>query len=114
MQFSLLTLLIVMGVTACLLGVFRGFGTTPFVYYYLLLFAVGPWFAHLLSECFPIRSEQIRTAIANFSLLFLFIGALKLAERVFDGPPVVFVGLAALLLWMPQYMIFFVWRVKQR
>ena len=77
LQFSLLTLLIVTAVTACLLGLFRLLGTTPFVYFYLLLFAVGPWFAHLLSECFPIRSEQIRTAIANFSLLFLFIGAPK-------------------------------------
>ena len=50
---------------------------------------------------------------ALVTLLFLFIGALKVAERVFDGPPVLFVGLAALLLWMPQYMIFFVWRGKQ-
>lgn len=113
MQFSLLTLLIAMGLVSLLMGIYTWTGPTPFVYYYLLVFAVGPWFAHLLSECFTIRSEQIRLAIANFTLLFLFVGALKLSERIFDGPPVLFTGLAALLLWTPQYMIFFVWRGRE-
>jgi len=44
-QFSLLTLLLVMFVAACLLGLYKRAGTGPFVHYYLLLFAVGPWFA---------------------------------------------------------------------
>lgn len=113
-QFSLLTLLIAFGATAFVLGLYRLLGPQPFVYYFLLVFTVGPWFAHLLSECLPIRSRQVRRAIANFTLLFLFIGGLKLAPQIFDGPPVLITGLAALLLWMPQYMLFFVWRLEQR
>ena len=79
-----------------------------------MIFAVGPWFAWLASECLPVRSRQVRVAAANFLLLFLFIGVLKLAEATLQGPVVILVGLAALLLWTPQYMIFFVWRLGER
>ena len=110
LQFSLQTLMIVMAIVAIVLGVYRSIGWRWLAYYYLLLFAVGPWFAYLLSECTPLRSVALRTAIGNFILLFLFIGALKLTEQLVEGPAVVLVGLAALLLWTPQYMVFFVWR----
>ncbi|MGI8979041.1 MAG: hypothetical protein ACR2FY_07435 [Pirellulaceae bacterium] len=110
LQFSLQTLMVVMAMIAVALGVYRGLGWRYLAYYYLLLFAVGPWFAFLLSECLPIRSIPLRIAAGNILLLFLFIGALKISELLIDGQVVLLVGLAALLLWTPQYMIFFVWR----
>jgi len=110
LQFSLQTLTVVMAMIAVVLGVYRGMGWKCLAYYYLLLFAVGPWFAFLLSECLPIRSIPLRMAAGNILLLLLFIGALKVSELLIDGQVVLLVGLAALLLWTPQYMIFFVWR----
>ena len=110
LQFSLQTLMVVMAMIAVALGVYRGVGWKWLAYYYLLLFAVGPWFAFLLSECLPIRSIPLRMAAGNILLLLLFIGALKVSELLIDGQVVLLVGLAALLLWTPQYMIFFVWR----
>ena len=110
LQFSLQTLMVVMAMIAVALGVYRGLGWKYLAYYYLLLFAVGPWFAYLLSECLPIRYVPLRVAAGNMLLLFLFIGALKISELLIDGQVVLLVGLAALLLWTPQYMIFFVWR----
>ena len=102
--------MVVMALVAVVLGVYRGLGWKCLAYYYLLLFAVGPWFAFLLSECLPIRQVSLRIAAGNMLLLFLFIGALKVSELLLDGQVVLLVGLAALLLWTPQYMIFFVWR----
>ncbi len=110
LQFSLQTLMVVMAMIAVALGVYRGLGWRYLAYYYLLLFAVGPWFAFLMSECLPIRYVPLRVAAGNILLLFLFIGALKISELLIDGQVVLLVGLAALLLWTPQYMIFFVWR----
>jgi hypothetical protein len=89
-------------------------GVRALVHYGFLVFAVGPWVAWLASECLPIRMVQIRTAMANLFLLALFIGVLKLAEATLQGPVVVLVALAAVLLWTPQYMLFFVWRVGER
>jgi hypothetical protein len=109
-QFSLQTLMVVMAMVAVVLGVYRGLGWQCLAYYYLLVFVVGPWFAFLFSECLPIRYVPLRMAAGNFLLLFLFIGALKISELLMDGQVVFLVGLAALLLWTPQYMIFFVWR----
>ena len=110
LQFSLQTLMIVMAMLAVVLGVYRGLGWRCLAYYFLLLFAVGPWFAFLFSECLPIHRPAIRIAIGNMLLLFLFVGALRVSELLIDGQVVLLVGLAALLLWTPQYMIFFVWR----
>jgi hypothetical protein len=113
-QFSLQGLLVVMAMIAIGLGFYRLVGTRALVHYSLLLFAVGPWFAWLVSECLPIRVPQLRTAAANMVLLLLFIVVLKLLEANMEGPVVVGVALAALLLWTPQYMLFFVWRVGER
>lgn len=113
-QFSLQGLLVVMAMIAIGLGFYRLIGARALIHYALLIFAVGPWFAYLVSECLPIRALQLRTAAANMVLLLLFIAVLKLAEAVFDGPVVLLAGLAALLLWTPQYMLFFVWRVGAR
>ncbi|HEX5102256.1 MAG TPA: hypothetical protein VFV87_00490 [Pirellulaceae bacterium] len=113
LQFSLQSLLIVTAMVAITLAFDRLVGYKAAVHYCLLVFAVGPWFAYLFSECLPIRATQLRTAAANLMLLVLFIATLKLAEMVLTGPVVILVALAALLLWTPQYMFFFVWRTDE-
>jgi hypothetical protein len=111
LQFSLQSLLVITAMVAIALGGYRLWGYMAAVHYLLLLFAVGPWFAYLVAECLPIHAPQLRTAAANMLLLALFIITLKVAESTLRGPVVLLVGLAALLLWTPQYMIFFVWRM---
>ena len=113
LQFSLQSLLVVTAMVAITLGFYRLVGYKAAVHYCLLVFAVGPWFAYLFSECLPVRATQLRTAAANLMLLTLFIATLKLAEYVLSGPVVILVALAALLLWTPQYMYFFVWRTDE-
>jgi hypothetical protein len=110
-QFSLQSLLVITAMVAIALAGYRLWGYMAVVHYILLLFAVGPWFAYLVSECLPIQAPQLRTAAANMLLLALFIVTLKVAETTLRGPVVLLVALAALLLWTPQYMIFFVWRM---
>lgn len=114
LQFSLQGLLVVTAMVAMGLGIYRLAGVQALVHYAFLVFAVGPWFAWLASECLPIPSPQLRTAAANMILLLLFIVVLKLAELNLEGPVAIVVGLAALVLWTPQYMLFFVWRVGER
>ncbi len=106
LQFSLQGLLVVMAMIAIGLGFYRLVGVRALVHYCFLLFAVGPWFAWLVSECLPVRTAQLRTATANLVLV--------LAQATLSGPVVVLVGLAALLLWTPQYMLFFVWKVGEK
>src|SRR5262245_49184298 len=98
---------------AIALAFYRLAGYQAVVHYCFLVFAVGPWFAYLASECLPVRAPQLRTAAANMMLLALFIFTLRLAEATLPGPVVLLVALAALLLWTPQYMIFFVWRMGE-
>ncbi len=107
-------MLVVTAMVAMALGFYRLAGVQALVHYVFLIFAVGPWFAWLVSECLPIPTPQLRTAAANMILLLLFIVVLKLAEATLDGPVAIIVGLAALFLWTPQYMLFFVWRVGER
>jgi hypothetical protein len=113
-QFSLQGMLVVTAMVAMALGFYRLAGAQALMHYAFLVFAVGPWFAWLASECLPISTPQLRTAAANMILLLLFIVVLKLAESQLDGPVAIVVGLAALILWTPQYMLFFVWRVGER
>jgi hypothetical protein len=112
LQFSLQGLMMVTAMVAIALAFYRQVGYMAVVHYCLLLFAVGPWFAYLVSECLPVRAHQLRTAAANMILLGLFIVTLKVAEATLPGPVTILVALAALLLWTPQYMIFFVWRMS--
>src|SRR5262245_25169303 len=86
LQFSLQSLLVLTAMFAITLAVYRLVGYRAAVHYCLLIFAVGPWFAYLFSECLPIRAVQLRTAAANLMLLGLFIATLKLAEFVLSGP----------------------------
>lgn len=113
LQFSLQSLLVVTAMVAIALAFYRLVGYQAVVHYCLLVFAVGPWFAYLVSECLPVRAPQLRTAAANLFLLLLFVATLKLAEATLEGPVVIVVALAALLLWTPQYMIFLVWRMGE-
>ena len=114
LQYSLQGLLVVTAMIAMGLGFYRLAGPKALVHYAFLIFAVGPWFAWLVSECLPIHTPQLRTAAANMILLLLFIIVLKLAEANLEGPVALMVGLGALFLWTPQYMLFFVWRVGDR
>jgi hypothetical protein len=109
LQLTLRQLLAVTTLVGIVLGVYKLAGVTAFVHYAFLVFAVGPWFAYLASECLPIASPPVRTAIANFILLVLFAVGMQLAEWMFDAPAVLIAGLAALLLWTPQYLLFIVW-----
>src|SRR5256885_14940413 len=114
LQFSLQSLLMVTAMVAIALAFYRLVGFMAVVHYCFLIFAVGPWFAYLASECLPLRAPQLRAAAANMLLLILFIATLKLAEVALRGPVVIVVALAAVLLWTPQYMIFFVWRMAEQ
>jgi hypothetical protein len=112
-QFSLQSLLLVTALVAIALAFYRLVGFMAVVHYCFLIFAVGPWFAYLTAECLPLGAPQLRTAAAHMFLLGLFIVTLKLAEATLPGPIVIVVALAALILWTPQYMIFFVWRMAE-
>lgn len=111
LQFSVFSLLIVMAMVAIALSAYRLWGPLAAVHYCLLLFAVGPWFAFLASECLPIRAPQLRAAAGHMLLLALFIVTVRMAESTLRGPVAILVGIGALALWIPQYMIFFVWRM---
>jgi hypothetical protein len=111
LQFSLQGLLLATAMVAIALGFYRLVGGKALADYCFLLFAVGPWFAHLAAECLPVRAPQLRTAAANMILLALFVATLKVAEMRLGGPVAVVVAIAALVLWTPQYVIFFVWRM---
>jgi hypothetical protein len=111
-------MLIATAMVAIALGVWlvlqkQDIGSRAFVHYCFLVFAVGPWFAYLTSECLPIHAPQLRTAAANMILLGLFVVTLKLAEATLPGPVSLVVAVAALILWTPQYMMFFVWRMGE-
>jgi hypothetical protein len=113
-QFSLQGLLVVTALVAVALALYTGRLSLQVVAHYsFLLFAVGPWFAHLASECLPIHTQQLRTAAGNMILLGLFVVTLKLAEATLPGPIVLVVAVAAVILWTPQYMMFFVWRMGE-
>jgi hypothetical protein len=112
LQFSLQSLLLITAMVCIGLAFYRlGLGSQVIVHYCFLIFAVGPWFAYLASECLPLRAPQLRTAMANMILLALFVLTLKLAEAHLPGPVAIVVAVAAVVLWTPQYMIFFVWRM---
>jgi len=111
LQFSLHTMLMMTAMVAIGLVMYRVMGPLALVHYCFLIFAVGPWFAFLASECLPMAAPQLRTAAANILLLVLFVATLKLAEANLPGPISIVVAVAAVVLWTPQYMMFFVWRM---
>jgi hypothetical protein len=112
LQFSLQGLMVVMAMIAVVLAVYRQSGWRPLVYYYFLLYLVGPWFAYLFCECLPIRAKPLRLLVGNLLLIGLFLGAVQLAEIFFEAAAILLVGVGALLLWTPQYLVFFVGRQR--
>lgn len=98
------------------LGIYRQYGTRAVATYGLLLFAVGPWFAYLVSECLPMRSLATRRTIAHGLLLVLF-GLGLWSSQVWRGAIenwlAVWILPAALILWVPQYLAFFVARAEE-
>jgi hypothetical protein len=113
LQFSLQGLFVLTLAVAVAGGFCKLLGPMALVHYCFLIFAVGPWVAYLAAECLPIRASQLRTAAANMFLLALFVLTLKLAEATLPGPVILVVAVAAVVLWTPQYMIFFVWRMAE-
>ncbi len=98
------------------LGIYRQNGVRALATYCLLLFAVGPWFAHLASECLPIRSLALRKTVAHGLLLVLFGLGLWSSHNwrpVLDSWLAAWLLPAALVLWVPQYLAFFVARREE-
>jgi len=82
-------------------------------HYFLLLFGVGPWFARLVGECFPFTRATLRLMISNLLLLLLFVGGLRVSEAWFGSKSTLYMCVATLVLWTPQYMIFFLWNDEE-
>ncbi|WP_425615827.1 hypothetical protein NA78x_005758 [Anatilimnocola sp. NA78] len=115
LQFSLQSLMVVTILLSLGLGVYRHAGIRALATYGLLLFAVGPWFAHLTSECLPVRSLPLRRTIAHALMLGLFALGLWSANQwreSFEGPVAAWILPVALILWVPQYLAFFVVRAS--
>jgi hypothetical protein len=113
-QISVWQLLVGITLVGVVLGIYRIAGLRAFAHYGFLVFAVGPWFAYLVSECLPFRSRQLRKTFAHAILVAIFVATLKLAEQIVSGPTVLIVGLVALMLWTPQYLLFLVWRESEQ
>src|SRR5262245_65870172 len=109
LQFSLSGLLLVTAIVAIALAFYRLVGPMAVVHYCLLIFAVGPWFAYLASECLPVRTVQLRTAAANLLLLALFIVTLRVAQATLPRPVVILVALGALLPWTQPCWTLLAW-----
>jgi hypothetical protein len=113
MQFSLQSLM-VLTILLCLgLGIYRQAGMRALATYGLLLFAVGPWFAYLASECLPVRSALARRTFAYGLLLLVFAVGLwssHIWRSVLDNWLAAWLLPMALVLWVPQYLAFFVAR----
>ena len=113
LQFSLQSLMVVIILFSLGLGIFQRNGVRALATYGLLLFAVGPWFAYLASECMPIRSLSGRRTIAHGLLLVLFAVGLwssHVWRSALENWLAVWLLPAALVLWVPQYLAFFVAR----
>ena len=95
------------------LAIYRQAGVRALATYGLLLFAVGPWFAYLAGECLPIRSAIARRTIAYGLLLLVFAVGLwssHVWREVIASWLAAWLLPAALVLWVPQYLAFFVAR----
>lgn len=115
-QFSLKSLLLLMAVSCVVFAMLRT-GTDTAIqnltrglaHYFLLIFGVGPWFTRLLGECFPFTRTTVRLMISNLLLLLLFVVGLRISEAWFGSKSTLYMCVATLVLWTPQYMIFFLW-----
>lgn len=108
-QYSLQTLLVLMGLVACGLAAWRATGWRTITMYVFLVFAVGPWFAWLVGESLWTSDRRVRSGVANLVLTGLLAVTLCLAEITFSGHSILLVFAIAAVLWPPQYLAFF-WR----
>jgi hypothetical protein len=116
LQFSLQSLMVVVILVSLGLGIYRHSGVRALATYGLLLFAVGPWFAFLASECLPVAQLVIRRTVAHGLLLVLFAVGLwssHVWRGVLDNWLAAWLLPAALVLWVPQYLAFFVVRREE-
>ena len=112
-QFSLQSLMVVVILVSLGLGIYRQAGVRALATYGLLLFAVGPWFAFLASECLPVRSAVARRTFAYGLLLVVFAFGLwssHVWRGVIDNWLAAWLLPASLVLWVPQYFAYFVAR----
>lgn len=94
-------------------GLYRNHGVRALAAFGLLLMAVGPWFAYLASECLPVRSSAVRRTIAHFLLLVLFglgLWSSHVWRAALDNRLAIWLMPAALTLWIPQYLAFFLFQ----
>lgn len=115
-QFSLQSLFVVTVLFCLGLGIYRQAGPRALATYGLLLFAVGPWFAYLASECLPVRSLIARRTLAYGLLLLVFgfgLWSSHIWRAVLDNWLAAWLLPAALVLWVPQYLAFFVARREE-
>lgn len=115
-QFSLQSLMVVIILVSLALGIYRQAGIRALATYGLLLFAVGPWFSYLASECLPVRSLTTRRTLAHLFMLIMFALGLWSAQHwqaALDGPVAAWILPAALVLWVPQYLAYFVVRHEE-
>jgi hypothetical protein len=110
-QFSLQSLMVLIILMSLALGIYRQAGVRALATYGLLLFAVGPWFSYLASECLPIRTLATRRTLAHLFMLLMFAVGLWSAQQwqaALEFPVAAWVLPAALVLWVPQYLAYFV------
>lgn len=115
-QFSLQSLIVVTILICLGLGIYRQAGARALATYGLLLFSVGPWFAYLASECLPWRSVIARRTVAYGLLLVVFgfgLWSSHVWRSVLDNWLAAWLLPAALVLWVPQYLAFFVARREE-
>ena len=116
LQFSLQSLMVVIILLSLGLGIYRHSGVRALATYGLLLMSVGPWFAFLASECLPTPSLAIRRTVAHGLLLVLFCIGLwssHVWRPTIESRLAVWLMPAALSLWIPQYLAFFVFHREE-
>ncbi len=117
LQFSLQSVMVLTILISLGLGIYRQAGVRALATYGLLLFAVGPWFAFLASECLPVRSLIARRTFAYGLLLVVFAVGLwssHIWRSVLDNYLAAWLLPVALVLWVPQYLAFFAARREVR
>ena len=111
LQFSLQSLMVLLILLSLSLGIYRHNGVKALATYGLLLMSVGPWFAFLAGECLPTPSVALRRTVSHGLLLIIFAIGLwssHIWRPEIDSRWAMWLMPAALSLWIPQYLAFFV------
>jgi glycerol-3-phosphate acyltransferase PlsY len=114
-QFSLQSLMVLLILLSLSLGIYRHNGIKALATYGLLLMAVGPWFAFLAGECLA-ASVALRRTVSHGLLLVIFAVGLwssHVWRPEIDSRLAIWLMPAALSLWVPQYLAFFVFHREE-